>query len=334
MRKMLGAVGPGVALGCVALTSLVGILSWVRSQQTTARSEVVLGYVPASLEYPYNVATARGFESEAKALGARVVLLDPRGSVERQGNSIDDLMALRVQGIAILPLDSVIAEGWVDKVAATRTPVVALAVQVGDPRKYEWRNVYPSLTALVGMDYTASGVRAGEMAASLLPTNRTVKIGIVEGAPGYPQVWQSTEGFKEGLEKSGIKYEIVASQPTDWTPERGEAVCQNVITSRPDVDMIFSQADDMALGCARAIRPVRSRVKLVAMGGGSKLGIQAIEDGEIDGSVCVKPYETGRLAARALFEAVTGKNTSKRRLIAYDTPPITKANLPDCPEHW
>jgi len=207
-------------------------------------------------------------------------------------------------------------------------------VQVGDPAKVPVRQVYSKLTALVTTDDKFSGEQAGELAASLLPKGREAKIGIIEGAPGFAVVRQRTEGFEAGLARKGAKYKIVASQPTDWTPEKGEAVCQNLLTAHPDIDLIFSQADDMALGCARAIRSTGAKTKLVATGGGSKLGNDAIKNGELDGSVCTKPETIGRLSAKALYEAATKKDSPKAQFITYKMPIVTKATLAECPPEW
>jgi ribose transport system substrate-binding protein len=311
--------------------AVLGILATMSG--TADAKDITLGYVPASLQYPYNVATAKGFEEQAKELGAKVVILDPRGSVEKQGNAIDDLISQHVDGVAALPLDGVVAQTWVDKALRSKIPFVSVATQIGDPNKVAWEKVYGNLAALVGMDNVGAGKLSGTLAAGMLPRDKTVKIGIIEGAPGYPQVWQRTKGFRAGLDAANVKYEIVASQPTDWTPEKGEAVCQNILTSHPNIDMIFSQADDMAIGCARAISASGSKTKLVATGGGSKLGLAAIKSGEIDGSVCDRPEYQGRLAAKALFEAVT-KNAPKARLVTYDTPVVTKDTLAKCPPEW
>ena len=45
--------------------------------------DLVFGYVPASLEYPYNVNTQIGFEEAAAKAGVKTVVLDPRG--QRRG---------------------------------------------------------------------------------------------------------------------------------------------------------------------------------------------------------------------------------------------------------
>jgi ribose transport system substrate-binding protein len=296
--------------------------------------KVVLGYLPASLEYPYNVAAANGFAAGAREVGASVKMIDPRGSVEKQANAFDDLIAQGVNGIAMIPLDGVVAQSWVDKAWDLRTPVVSAATQVGDAERRQWSHVYPRLSALVGLDNTVAGKLAGELAATLLPRDREARIAIIQGAPGYPQIWQSTEGFEQALKALHKPYRIVAMQPTDWTPEKGQAVCQNFLSAHPDLDLIFSQADDMAIGCARAIRAASSSVRLVAMGGGSELGVRAIEEGGLDGSVCARPFETGRLAAHALYEAVTNKATATARLIGYRSEAITRSNLSSCPERW
>ena len=315
--KQLGALCAGATTACMACAK-----------------DVTLAYVAASMKYPYNVAVAKGFQDAAKELGAKTLVLDPQGSVEKQGNAIDDLIAQKVDGISAIVLDSVVARTWVDRAAEHNIPFVAEAVQVGDPDKTPIRQVYPKLAALVTTDDVLAGQRAGELASTMLPKDHVAKIGIIEGAAGYAVVRQRTQGFQQALDKAGVKYRIVASQPTDWTPEKGESVCQNILTANPDLDMFFSQADDMAIGCARAIRAIGAKTKLIATGGGSRLGNDAIKNGEIDGSVCTSPELIGRLAAKALYEAATKPGTEKARFITYDTPAITKANLSVCSSPW
>lgn len=328
-----GALGIVVATTCLLLTAGVAALT-LFTTRVVRTDAVTLGYLPASLEYPYNVAAAAGFEAGAREVGAKVLLLDPRGSVEKQANAFDDLLGQGASGIAMIPLDGVVAESWVDKAWDLGIPVVSAATQVGDAQRRPWADVYPKLAALVGLDNTRAGHLSGDLAATLLPSGREARIAIIQGAPGYPQIWQSTQGFEQALKTRHVRYRIVAVQPTDWTPEKGQAVCQNFLSAHPDLDLIFSQADDMAVGCARAIRAASSSVRLVAMGGGSKLGVRAIEEGNVDGSVCARPFETGRLAAHALFEAVTDKATPHARLIGYPSQAITRTNLASCPERW
>ncbi|TGV85270.1 sugar ABC transporter substrate-binding protein [Mesorhizobium sp. M00.F.Ca.ET.149.01.1.1] len=301
---------------------------------TAGAKDLTFGYVPASLEYPYNVMTAKGFQEAAKKAGVKTVVLDPRGSVEKQGNALDDLLSQKVDAIGFLPLDSVVAESFVDKISDAGIPVVAIAAQVGDPQKRDVKDPYPALSALVATDNFKAGYVSGEIAAGVLPKDRKAKIAIVQGDPAYAVVKLDTDGFVAALKQANANYEIVAEQPTNWTPDEGEAVCQNFLTAHADLDVIFSQADDMAIGCARAIEAAGWKGKLIATGGGSKLGYDAIKAGEMYGSVCTRPLLLGELMFKAMQEAATDPKTPKGRFVTYDMPPITKDKLDDCPEKW
>lgn len=315
-------------LGLVGVAGTLALLGHV-----AVAKDITLGYVAAGMQYPFNVAAAKGFEAAAKAAGVKTIVLDAKTSVERQGNAVDDLIAQKVDGIAVLPIDAVVAQSWVDRAASHNIPLVAVATQIGDPQKHAIKDVYPKLSALVASDEVHAGYDAAQIAATLLPKGKTANIAIVEGAPGYPTVWQVTKGFKEGLDKAGIKYQIVASQPTDWTPEKGESVCQNMLTAHPDIDLFFNQADDMVIGCARAVHAAGSHAKLVSRGG-SRLGINAIKAGDVDGTVCIQPGKMGQLAFKALYAAVTNPSAPKGQFVDVDTPQVTKATLSQCVPEW
>jgi ribose transport system substrate-binding protein len=296
--------------------------------------ELTFGYIVASLQIPYNVVTAKGFEDAAHEAGVKVSIIDPGGDPGRQAKAVEDLIAQGVDGIGFLPVDSILAQSFADESAARGIPVVAIAVQVGDPTARKLRDVYPKLTALVTTDDVAIGQRAGDLSASLLSHEKTSQIGIVEGAKGYASVAQRTEGFRTALDAAGIRYEIASSQPTDWTPDTGEIVCRDMLSSHPDLDLIFSHADPMAIGCARAIKATGANVRLVATGGGSNEGNSAIAAAAMDGSVCTRPDLLGRLMLKVLYEAATNPNVQKAQFITYDSAVITKDTLQNCPAEW
>lgn len=318
MRRFIGTLG-AVALVCAS--------------DAVCAKDVTLGYSSVGLSYPFAAAIAKGFQDAAKQAGVKTVVLDAKGSVQKQANDIDDLIAQKVDGIAIMPLDSTVAQGWVDRAAAKDIPTVGVASEIGDPHKRPIKQVYEKLSALVTQDEVTAGEKAGEMAATMLPKGRVANIAIVEGAAGYAEVSQRSQGFRQGLDKAGAKYRIVASQPGDWTSEKGESTCQNILASHPDVDLFFAQSDDMVVGCGLAVRTAGSSAKLIGMGG-SKLAINAIKVGDVTGTVCYKPEEIGKLAFNALYGAVTKKNVTKAAFVAYDTPPITRANLASCVPQW
>lgn len=289
------------------LASSMAVLAGAASAE-----KLVFGYIPNNMAFPYNVALVDGFKERAAAAGVEVVVLDSRMSMETQANQIDDLLLQKVNAIGFMPNDSVAVQVLVDKVVEAGIPIAATAVPVGDPATNPADYVYPSLTALVTTDDIEAGRVAGRLAVELLPKDRKVKIGVVEGAPGFSVVKQRQDGFEEALKTGGIDYEIVASQPSDWTAESGESICQNMLTSTPDIDLIHSHADPMSVGCARALDAAGSKAFLVDSGGGSSLGMALVAAGESEGSACNAPFLLGQLTFDALHEAVTKPAEAKK----------------------
>ncbi len=291
------------------------------------------GFSSAGLSYPFAAAIARGFKQAAARAGVQAIVLDAQNRVQKQANDLQDLIAERVNGIVVMPLDSVIAESWVNGAARAGIPIVAVGSQVGNPHHRPLRDVYPKLVALVTQDETAAGREAGRLAARLLPPGRLARIAIIQGAPGFPEVLQREQGFEQGLRAAHVRYRIVASQPGNWRPQDADEACQNILEAHPNVDLFFNEADDMAVGCARAVRSAGSHAKLIGIGG-SRLAIISLEAGRIDGTVCYKPLELGALAFNALYGDVTGKKPLHGAFITYETPGITRANVRDCPGQW
>ena len=291
------------------------------------------GLSSVGLSYPFAAAIAKGFRDAAQRVGVRASVLDAQGRVQKQANDIDDLIGERVDGIAVMPLDSVVAQSWVDRAANAGIAVVAVGSQVGDPRTRALHDVYPRLVALITQDEVAAGREAGELAARLLPRDRTAHIAIIEGAPGFAEVLQRASGFRAGLESHHIDYRVVASQPGDWTAEKADITCQNILAAHPEVDLFFNEADDMVIGCAHAARAVGSHARLIGIGG-SKLAIVSIKAGRIDGTVCYKPEELGALAFNTLYDDVTGVKALHAGYITYRTPGVTRADIAQCVGQW
>ncbi|MGF6609419.1 ABC-type sugar transport system substrate-binding protein [Paraburkholderia sp. WSM4175] len=111
---------------------------------TVGAKEITFGYVAAGMQFPFNVAVVKGFQAAAKEAGVKTIILDGKTSVERQGNAIDDLIAQKVDGIAVLPIDGLVAQGWVDRVTARNIPFVSVATEIGDPQNRPIKDVYGS----------------------------------------------------------------------------------------------------------------------------------------------------------------------------------------------
>lgn len=317
----------------MALIGLVALMPLTALGAASSHARLRFGLSSAGLSYPFAAAIAQGFRQQAARAGVASIVLDAQGKVQKQANDLEDLLSQRVDGIVLMPLDAVIAQSWVERAAGAGIPVVAVGSQVGDPNTRLLHQVYPKLTALVTQDEVVAGREAGRLAVSLLPRDRTARIAIIEGAPGFPEVLQRAEGFRQALDAAHARYRIVASQPGNWTADGADSACQNILAAHPDIDLFFNEADDMAVGCARAVRSAGSRARLIGIGG-SRLAIVSLEAGRIDGTVCYQPRKLGALAFEALYQDVTGRKPLHAAFITYRTPGITRANVGACPGQW
>lgn len=314
----------------IAVASLLGLRAQARKAEPAVAATTGgprYGLSTVGLSYPFAAAIAKGFADAAAHAGASAVVLDAQGKVQKQANDIDDLVAQGVKGIAIMPLDSIVAQGWVDRVRRSGVPVAAVAALVGDPKTRSVRDVYPGLTALASQDEVAAGEAAGTLAARLLPRGREVRLAVIEGAAGFPEVEQRARGFRQGLVRAGVRFRILASQPGNWTAEGGEAACQNILAAQPGIDLFFNEADDMVIGCARAVRAAGSPARLIGVGG-SRLAVASIKAGAVDGTVCFKPEALGALA----FAALHGEPGPRFR--TYPIPAVTRATVDGCVGQW
>lgn len=322
-----------LAVALVAIASLVGVRRATREANPVAVANAGggprYGLSTVGLSFPFAAAIAKGFDDAANRAGATAIVLDAKGDVQKQANDIDDLIAQKVSGIAVMPLDSVVAQGWVRRANAQNVPIAAVAALVGDPKTRSVEDVFPGLVALASQDEVAAGRAAGTLALRWLPRGRPARIAVIEGAAGFPEVEQRARGFRAALDAAGARYVIVASQPGNWTSEGGEAACQNILAAHPDIDLFYNEADDMVIGCGRAVRAAGSRARLIGVGG-SKLAIASIKAGAVDGTVCFKPEALGALA----FEALAAKAPTGPRFRTYPIPAVTRANVAQCVGQW
>lgn len=298
---------------------------------TANKDDLTVGVSNLGLSFPFPAAIGNGIKDKAKELGVTVTELDAQGKAEKQSTDVQDLVGQKPDSVLLLPVDSGVASGLVDQLKGAGIPTVAVASQVGDPKTRKIDDVYPGLVALVTQAEVEAGKKAGELALKAVPNGG--KIAVIEGAAGFAEVALRFQDFLVPAKQAGVTFDVVARQPGDWVPDKAQSACQNMLAGNPDIKLFYAQSDDMAVGCAKAVKAAASKAVVVGIGG-SKLGVDAVKSGEVFGTVCYKPHDMGGLAMQVLYDNLTGAKKSAAEFVTYETPAISKDNVADCSPQW
>jgi ribose transport system substrate-binding protein len=293
----------------------------------THSKNITIGIANQQESVTFPAAIAKGARAEAQKRGIKIIDLDSKGDQATQANQVQDLIARKVSAILLVPLSPGPAQALVDQAAAANIPIAAVHGYVGANRTAA--DPYSKLKFIIDENEEGAGATAGQMALKALPNGG--QVAVITGAAGFAENTLRVDKFKAAL--GGGKYQIVATQPGNWTKQDGQSACQNILAAHPQVGLFYAISDDMAVGCAAAVKAANSHAKIIGIGG-SASGIAAIKAGSVYGTVCYKPYDEGVQAVQMMDDALNGKLTGAPKTTFYSTPGVTKANVSSCSPQW
>jgi ribose transport system substrate-binding protein len=187
-----------------------------------------------------------------------------------QADQIETLIASKPDALVILPNEG-----------DALTPVALKAMAAGIPvvnvdREFAEEGAYRTL--ITGDNY-GIGYEAGTYFADELKCEGNVVE--IQGIAGISVTEQRSQGFKDAIQrecKGGVK--IVASQPADFTPDKGLSVMENILQAEKSIDGVYTHDDDMAEGVVAAIENAGREDEMFLTGaGGSKAAMDRIKAG-------------------------------------------------------
>jgi ABC-type sugar transport system substrate-binding protein len=167
---------------------------------------------------------------------------------------------------------------------------------------------------LLGSDFTAEGVRAGEMMKKIMKDHAgSVNIAQLEGSTGSAPAIERTKGFAQSI--AGMaNYKIVATQSGEFTRAKGKEVMEAFLKAHPEINFLFAQNDDMGLGAIQAIEAAGKKpgadIKIVAIDA-IKDGFMAMSEGKFNGLVECNPL-LGPQLMEIVKKVKSGQQVDKR----------------------
>lgn len=291
VKKLLLFLLPALALVLVACgqTGLEGEQTGDNgSTEEVAPEDMTIGLSVSTLNNPFFGELERGVVETAEESGSSVQTVDAQDDAATQVNDINDLIQQDVDVLLINPVD-----------ADSVTPAVESANSAGIP--------------VITLDRSSSGgevvtyiasdnVEGGEMAAEYIVENVGEGANVVqlEGVPGASATNERGEGFTNVAEES---LNVLDSQSANFNRSEGLSVMENLLQAHSDIEAVFSQNDEMALGALEAIQSAGLEEDITVVGfDGNDDAITSIENGELDATVAQQPYEMGVLGVEATYD--------------------------------
>ncbi|GGO27591.1 LacI family transcriptional regulator [Microbispora rosea subsp. aerata] len=232
---------------------------------------------------PFRIAETKSIKDEAAKLG--ITDLKVTNAQSQFSKQITDVQQLIAQGVKLLIIAPLNSDGWepvLQQAAAKKIPIITV------DRKINAKPCSDYLT-FIGSDFYEQGKRAADQMIKVLGGKG--KVAILLGAPGNNVTTERTNGFKDRIKEKAPDIQISFEQTGEFAREKGQQVTEQLIQSNPDINGIYAENDEMALGAVTALKGAGKEpgaIKIVSVDG-TRSAVQAIADGWLQAVVESNP---------------------------------------------
>lgn len=284
-------------LGACGKTGL-GNSSASSSKEVTkkAAKDLKLGVSISTTNNPYFVAMKDGLDKFAGEKKVSLKVADAQDDAARQADDIQNFISQNVDAILINPVDSKAVVSSIKAANSANIPVILI------DRGSEGGDVLTTVAS--------DNVEAGKIAAEFVVKELGEKAKAFElsGVPGASATVDRGKGFNK-IAKT--KLDILSSQSANFDRAKALNTAQNMIQGHKDVQVIFAQNDEMALGAAQAVKSAGLKDILIVGIDGQPDAHDAIKNGDITATIAQQPAKMGEIAIQAAIDHYQGKKVKK-----------------------
>ncbi|KAA0110039.1 ABC transporter substrate-binding protein [Mycolicibacterium sp. P9-22] len=240
--------------------------------------QLTMGFSQVGAESGWRTANTKSIQDAAKEAGVDLKFSDANGEQENQISAIRSFVQ---QGVDVIAFSPVVRTGWDAVLLEAQNagiPVILTdrAVDTQEPDVYK---------TFLGADFVDEGRRAGDwVVQQYASAPGPVNIVQLEGTTGADPAIDRNSGFADAI-SANPNLRIIASQSGDFTRSGGKQVMEAFLKAHPQIDMVFSQNDDMGLGAMEAIEAAGKKpgqdIKIVTIDA-THDGMQALADGKFN----------------------------------------------------
>lgn len=314
-------IGPFVLGVSALLITACGSAAGTAGDDTTGDSDApVIGVSLVTTTRGFHSEIFEGMQSAAEEHGVTLISADSKEDVVRQLDDVDGLLQQGVDGMLIVPVDDAGSTPAYESADAAGVPVISVARDANTDLKVSY----------VGAEWESYGQAIAKWTCANVESPATVAM--IKGPSGASFVNEMATGYTGylGEECGEVSVVFEANAQTDGA-EPGVALAQDALSAYPDVDVIYVNADDTAMGVIQALVEQGKVDDVVVTGfNGEPQAFDAIRDGTLEMTFALKPYAWGRLAVESMLKYLDGEELPS--LVPIETTLVDQANIKDLTE--
>lgn len=302
------------------MTALIVILALVSCSYA---DEIKIG----SCIYRFNDAFMLRFRNamtdESAKEGASIAMADGRDDQNVQNEQIDEFIANGVNVLIINMVDRMASQLIIDKAKEKNIPIVFINREPLPETLASYEKAY-----YVGARAEDSGVMAGELIAEYFKShpeadkNHDGKIQFImlKGQNGHQDMILRSKYSVEAIQNAGFEPVELASAIANWDKLEAMKIMNGFVMSigPENIEAIIANNDEMALGAIEALKIVDYNkgdasmyVPVVGVDANAS-ALNAMEHGEMLGTVLNDADEQGTAAVKLALALASGKEISKK----------------------
>ncbi len=271
----------------------------------------VVGFSQSEKEAnPFRIAETQSIKDEAAKAGVKQLLTTNANSqLSKQISDIQDMINQGAQVLIVAPLNSDGLEPALSAARAKNIPVLTIDRKVTSTPCKDY-------VAFLGSNFVEQGKRAAKEMAKALGNKG--KVAILLGASGNNVTTDRTSGFVDELKASAPDIQVVAQQTGEFARDKGQQVMEQIIQAQPDINGVYAENDEMALGALVALNSAGKKpgtdIQVVSIDG-TRNAVQKVTDGQMFAVVESNP-RFGPLAFETLRTFLAGQPVQQNVVIS------------------
>lgn len=271
--------------------------------KTKVEGPIKICFSQVVMNHPFRVANVKSIEeAAAKHSDVELTVTDAQGDVNKEIANIESFIARGCDGIIVSSLSGKAVYPAYHEVAGAQIPLVIAASGVPEEEGVPY-------TSYVATDEVSMGERAFDYIANKLGGKGNLVV--LQGVPESTNSVLRTEGFSaQAPYWPNIK--IVAEQSGQWLRLPARQVMANILQANPQVDAVFAQNDEMALGAIQALEDAGRTENVFVVGmDAQKEALESIKNGNLFDMTIANEWRMEK-ALEVAIDAVRGKPVPQR----------------------